>query len=126
MCTPHVIWVVDDDPSVRSGLSSFLRSFDYGVVTFESAMDMLAAIGNATGERQPRCIISDVQMPGMTGVQMFLRMIDAGIRLPTIFITAYPMPALQQQALENGAIAFLIKPVRGNDLADAIAIGLAT
>ncbi|WP_321844737.1 response regulator transcription factor [Paraburkholderia bannensis] len=118
--------MVDDDPSVRSGLSSFLRSFDYGVVTFESAMDMLAAIGNATGERQPRCIISDVQMPGMTGVQMFLRMIDAGIRLPTIFITAYPMPALQQQALENGAIAFLIKPVRGNDLADAIAIGLAT
>ncbi len=126
MCTPHVIWVVDDDPSVRSGLSSFLRSFDYDVVTFESAMDMLAAIGNATGDRQPRCIISDVQMPGMTGVQMFLRMIDAGIRLPTIFITAYPMPALQQQALENGAIAFLIKPVKGNDLADAIATSLAT
>ncbi len=126
MCTPHVIWVVDDDPSVRSGLSSFLRSFDYDVVTFESAVDMLAAIGNATGDRQPRCIISDVQMPGMTGVQMFLRMIDAGIRLPTIFITAYPMPALQQQALQNGAIAFLIKPVRGNDLADAIATSLAT
>ncbi|WP_322093548.1 response regulator transcription factor [Paraburkholderia bannensis] len=118
--------MVDDDPSVRSGLSSFLRSFDYDVVTFESAVDMPAAIGNATGDRQPRCIISDVQMPGMTGVQMFLRMIDAGIRLPTIFITAYPMPALQQQALENGAIAFLIKPVRGNDLADAIATSLAT
>ncbi len=126
MCTPHVIWVVDDDPSVRCGLSSFLRSFDYDVVTFASAMDMLAAIGDATGDQQPRCIISDVQMPGMTGVQMFLRMIDAGIRLPTIFITAYPMPALQQQALENGAIAFLIKPVRGNDLADAIATSLAT
>lgn len=121
MCTPQVIWVVDDDPSVRCGLSSFLRSFDYDVVTFESAADMLAAIN----DQRPRCIISDVQMPGMTGVEMFLRMTGAGIRIPTIFITAYPMPALQQQALENGAIAFLIKPVRGNDLADAIAAALA-
>jgi FixJ family two-component response regulator len=120
LCTPRVIWVVDDDPSVRCGLSSFLRSFDYEVVTFESGTDALAAVG----ERQPHCIVSDVQMPGITGVEMFLRMKSAGIRVPTLFITAYPMPELQKQALENGAIAFLIKPVKGNDLADAVAAAL--
>ncbi|WP_321916188.1 MULTISPECIES: response regulator transcription factor [unclassified Paraburkholderia] len=118
MCTPQVIWVVDDDPSVRSGLSSLLRSLDYDVVTFESGMDLLAAVG----ERHPRCIISDVQMPGMTGVDMFLRLIGAGIRIPTIFVTAYPMPELQSLALDNGASAFLIKPVRARDLAAAVAV----
>ncbi|MBN3854792.1 response regulator [Paraburkholderia sp. Ac-20340] len=121
MCTPQMIWVVDDDSSVRAGLSSFLRSFDYDVVTFESGLEMLAALGTPP----PRCIISDVQMPGMSGVDMFLRMIGAGYRIPTIFITAYPMPELQNQALENGASAFLIKPVRGNDLADAVATAIA-
>jgi FixJ family two-component response regulator len=123
LCTPQVFWVVDDDPSVRCGLSSFLRSFDYDVVTFASGMDVLAAL-HTIGEL-PRCIISDVQMPGMTGVEMFLRMIDADIRIPTIFITAYPMPERQIQALANGACAFLIKPVRGSDLADAIAASFA-
>lgn len=121
MCTPHVIWVVDDDPSVRCGLSSFLRSFDYEVVTFESGTELLAAVN----DRQPHCIVSDVQMPGMTGVEMFLHLTDAGIRIPTLFITAYPMAERQKQALENGAIAFLIKPVKGNDLADAIASALS-
>ncbi|QGZ59522.1 response regulator transcription factor [Paraburkholderia acidiphila] len=120
MCTPQVIWVVDDDPSVRSGLSSLLRSLDYDVVTFESGMDLLAAVGG----RHPRCIISDVQMPGMTGVDMYLRLIGAGIRIPTIFITAYPMPELQSLALDNGASAFLIKPVRARDLAAAVAVAV--
>jgi FixJ family two-component response regulator len=117
LCTPQVIWVVDDDPSVRSGLSSLLRSLDYDVVTFESGMEVLAAVGG----RRPRCIISDVQMPGMTGVDMFLRLTGAGFCIPTIFITAYPMPELERQALENGANAFLIKPVRANELASTVA-----
>lgn len=121
MCTPQVIWVVDDDPSVRSGLSSLLRSLDYDVVTFESGMELLAA----AGARHPRCIISDVQMPGMTGVEMFLRLIGDGIRIPTIFVTAYPMPELQSLALDNGASAFLIKPVRARDLAAAVALAAA-
>lgn len=122
MCTPKAIWVVDDDPSVRSGLSSLLRSLDYDVETFESGMDLLAAVHIG----QPRCIISDVQMPGMTGVEMFLRLVSAGIHIPTIFITAYPMPELENQAMDNGASAFLIKPVRANDLAAAVAAAAAS
>ncbi|WP_322044204.1 response regulator transcription factor [Paraburkholderia sp. J67] len=115
--------MVDDDPSVRCSLSSFLRSLDYDVVTFASGVDVLAALN--TVSVPPHCIISDVQMPAMTGVEMFLHMIDADIRIPTIFITAYPMPELQRQALENGACAFLIKPVRGSDLEVTIAAALA-
>ncbi len=112
----QVIWVVDDDPSVRSGLSTLLRSFDYDVVTFESAAEVMAHIG----ETQPDCIVSDVQMPGMSGIELSLRLIENGWRIPTIFITAYPTPELHRQAFANGACALLIKPLGASDLAGAI------
>lgn len=121
MCTPQAVWVVDDDPSVRSGLSGLLRSLDYEVVTFASAMDLLAAVNTGL----PRCIVSDVQMPGMTGVAMFLRLIGAGLRIPVIFITAYPVPELEADAMKNGAHAFLVKPVRPAELAAAVAAACA-
>ncbi|WP_224012798.1 response regulator transcription factor [Paraburkholderia tropica] len=122
MCTPTVIWVVDDDASVRSGLSSLLRSLDYEVVTFESGAELLSAVVRA----RPACIISDVQMPGMSGVDMFARLIDAKLAIPTLFITAYPMPELHQRALALGASAFLIKPVSVDDLTAAVNAALAS
>ncbi len=122
LCTPTVIWVVDDDASVRSGLSSLLRSLDYEVVTFESGAELLSAVARA----RPACIISDVQMPGMSGVDMFARLIDAKLAIPTLFITAYPMPELHQRALALGARAFLIKPVSVDDLTAAVNAALAS
>ncbi|MEM5300006.1 response regulator [Burkholderia sp. JPY481] len=64
---PQVIWVVDDDSSVRSGLSSLLRSLDYDVEIFESGAELMRCIG----KEQPDCIISDVQMPGYRALNCF-------------------------------------------------------
>ncbi|MGF6260485.1 FixJ family two-component response regulator [Paraburkholderia youngii] len=116
MRASQVIWVVDDDPSVRSGLSTLLRSFDYDVVAFESAAEVLAH----TGDTQPDCIVSDVQMPGLSGIELSVRLIENGWHIPTIFITAYPTPELHRQAFATGACALLIKPLGANDLAAAI------
>ncbi|MEX3945562.1 response regulator transcription factor [Paraburkholderia sp. BR10937] len=113
---PLVIWVVDDDPSVRSGLSDLLSSYDYDVETFESGGSLLAQ----AREVQPDCIISDVQMPEMSGVEMLLRLLSAGKNVPTIFITAYPTPELQQQAFASGACALLNKPFSARELTAAI------
>ncbi|PVX85910.1 response regulator transcription factor [Paraburkholderia unamae] len=112
LCPAQVICIVDDDESVRVGLSSLLRSFDYEVVGFESGIQLLAWIRN----NRCSCIISDVQMPGMSGIEMFLHMVREDLLIPTIFITAYPTPELQQKALSHGACAFLIKPVAAKDL----------
>ncbi|MFP4893748.1 response regulator [Paraburkholderia sp. EG304] len=116
MRSPQVIWVVDDDPSFRSGLSSLLRSLDYVVLTFESGADLIAR----TGETQPDCIISDVQMPGMSGFELTLRLIETGRSIPTVFVSAYPKPELQQEALATGACAFLTKPLSAKELTAAI------
>ncbi|MDF3844006.1 response regulator [Pseudomonas citronellolis] len=80
-----VIAVVDDDDSVRAALQSLLRASGYRVRNYSSALDFLAA---APGEVQ--CLVSDVQMPGMSGLQLHARLIAMGLRIPVIFITAYP------------------------------------
>ncbi|MBB1604903.1 MULTISPECIES: response regulator transcription factor [Pseudomonas] len=80
-----VIAVVDDDESVRAALQSLLRASGYRVRNYSSALDFLAA---APGEAQ--CLVSDVQMPGMSGLQLHARLIAMGLRIPVIFITAYP------------------------------------
>ncbi|MBB5420929.1 CheY-like chemotaxis protein [Paraburkholderia atlantica] len=73
-----------------------------------------------TGETQPDCIVSDVQMPGMSGFELTLRLIETGRRIPTVFISAYPKPELQPEALATGAWAFLTKPLSAKDLTAAI------
>lgn len=80
-----VIAVVDDDDSVRAALESLLRASGYRVRSHSSALDFLAA---APGEVQ--CLVSDVQMPGMSGLQLHARLIAMGLRIPVLFITAYP------------------------------------
>lgn len=81
-----VIAVVDDDDSVRAALESLLRASGYHVRSHSSALDFLAA--GEPGEAQ--CLVSDVQMPGMSGLQLHARLIAMGLRIPVIFITAYP------------------------------------
>jgi FixJ family two-component response regulator len=85
-------------------------------VTFESGADLMAH----AGDTKPDCIVSDIQMPGMSGIELSLRLIETGWHIPTVFITAYPTPELHRQALANGACAFLIKPLSVSDLAASI------
>jgi len=101
-----VIAIVDDDESFRRATTSFVRSLGYGTAAFDSAEAFLKSerINDAD------CLITDVQMPGMTGIELQGRLIAQGHSLPVIFITAFPEMKARAQALADGAIGFLAKP----------------
>jgi len=101
-----VISVVDDDASVRIATDNLLRSLGYSVHTFASANDFLrSAHFNDTS-----CVIADVQMPVMSGVELQAFLLAQGHRLPFIFITAFPEETIRERAMKAGAICFLRKP----------------
>jgi FixJ family two-component response regulator len=106
VCKLQVISVIDDDASVRTATDNLLRSLGYAVRTFVSAEEFLqSAHLNDTS-----CVIADVQMPGMSGVDLQARLLTQGHRLPFIFITAFPEETIRARALKAGAICFLTKP----------------
>jgi FixJ family two-component response regulator len=95
--THPIVSIIDDDESVRIATSSLVRSLGWAVRFYASAEDFLASgeIGDIV------CIISDVQMPGMTGLEMQRRLLDGGIKLPIIFISAFASETMRGQALDN-------------------------
>jgi FixJ family two-component response regulator len=101
--------IIDDDESVRIATSSLVRSLGWDVRLYASAEDFLASGQIA----DVACVISDVQMPGMSGLQLQRRLIDDGITLPVIFISAFASDAVRRQALDDGALCVLSKPVDG-------------
>jgi FixJ family two-component response regulator len=101
--------IIDDDESVRIATSSLVRSLGWDVRLYASAEDFLASGQIA----DVACVISDVQMPGMSGLQLQRRLIDDGITLPVIFISAFASEAVCRQALDDGAMCVLSKPVDG-------------
>ena len=106
MCKLQVISVIDDDASVRTATDNLLRSLGYAVRTFVSAEEFLGSARlNDTS-----CVIADVQMPGMSGVDLQARLLTRGYRVPFIFMTAFPEEAIRARALKAGAICFLTKP----------------
>jgi FixJ family two-component response regulator len=107
-----MISIVDDDQSVREATKSLVRSLGYKAVTFGSAEEFLGSVYvMATA-----CLITDIQMPGLSGVELRERLIAEGHRLPTIFITAFPSEGLERQVLSSGAIGYLGKPFSENRL----------
>ena len=106
MSTLSVISVIDDDASVRVATNNLLRSHGYTVHTFASAEEFLrSAHLNDTS-----CVIADVQMPVMNGVELLTLMRTQGYGVPFIFITAFPDESVRARALKAGAIFFLAKP----------------
>lgn len=107
-----LIAIVDDDESVCIGMTSLVRSLGYEVQTFGSAEDFLQS-----RERSgTACLISDVQMPGLGGLELQRILAAEGSRLPIIFVTAYPDADIKQLAIQGGALCFLSKPFDGADL----------
>ncbi len=102
-----VVSIVDDDESVRIGMSNLIRSMGWYTHVFASAQAFLDSGLAAT----VRCLISDLQMPGMTGLELQQRLIADGHNLPIIFITGFGSDAARKQAIDNGAVGFLDKPV---------------
>jgi FixJ family two-component response regulator len=108
--------IVDDDPAVLKGLRRLLQTRMTGVDTYESADLFLAALQRG----RPDCLIVDLQMPGMTGIELAHRLVTMGIHIPTIVITAFDGPGTRERCNAAGAVAFLSKPLADDVLFAAI------
>ena len=106
MQTPPVVSIVDDDSAVRLALGSLIRSLGWQACMYESAEEFLSS-GQAA---HTSCLISDVRMHGMSGIEMHEWLRAQGPAPATLFISAYPTPSLQAKAVSNGALALLQKP----------------
>jgi FixJ family two-component response regulator len=111
-----LIAIVDDDPSVLKALARVLRSRALEPRTFGSAADFLASLTNEL----PECLIADLQMPGMTGLELQHSLNRDGIVIPTIIITAHDDAGVRKRCEAAGAVAFLAKPVQDTALLAAI------
>jgi FixJ family two-component response regulator len=101
-----LISIVDDDDSVREAMQALIRSLGYMAATFASAEEFL----QFDQLNDTACLIADVQMPGMNGIELQTRLISLGHRLPVIFITSFPEARARAQALSAGALEYLSKP----------------
>jgi FixJ family two-component response regulator len=115
-----VVSIVDDDQAVRLALGSLIRSLGWQVRMYESAEDFLSS-GEAA---HTACLISDVLMPGMSGVEMYERLRALGLAPATIFITAYPTASLQAQVVAAGALVLLPKPYKAAILTHWLSVAL--
>jgi FixJ family two-component response regulator len=118
---PPVVLVVDDDPLVRGALDSLFRSVDFAVRTFCSAQDFL----DAPLPEAPCCLVVDVRMPHMGGFECRDRLAERGVELPVIFLTGHGDIPMSVKAMKGGAVDFLTKPFRDQDMLDAVNAGLA-
>jgi FixJ family two-component response regulator len=110
------IAIVDDDPSVREGLSSLIRSAGLQVETFASAQEFLAR----PGAEAPSCLVLDLQLPGLSGLDLQKRMAEVGLEIPIVFLTGHGNIPASVQAMKAGAVEFLTKPFDEQDLLKAI------
>jgi len=110
--TPHVISIVDDDKSFRGAIARLIRSLGHSVAAFDSAEDFLQS--NRVNETE--CLICDVRMPRMSGLELQSDLIGKGYQLPIIFVTANPTESARKSALAAGAIGFLNKPCNEDTL----------
>jgi FixJ family two-component response regulator len=112
MQSEAVISIVDDDDAVRSGIECLLKSLDYTVHTFASAEEFL----KSSQLHQTSCVISDVRMPGLSGIDLQALLHAEGHHIPVIFITAHPDEHTRERAMRAGAVCFMNKPMSEADL----------
>ncbi|KPG95973.1 hypothetical protein AEQ67_18700 [Pseudomonas sp. RIT-PI-q] len=118
-----LVFIVDDDISVRTSLEGLIRALGYLVESFSAPKDFL----ESASIRDSVCLILDVQMPGLSGLDVQRRLVEQGIYLPIIFITAFPDPSVRAKAISAGALALLSKPfdvLRMVDLIEGVVSGL--
>lgn len=116
-----LISVVDDDQFFRDSMRRLLVSHGFSVAVFSSATEFLAY----TQMPATACLVADIHMPGMTGVELYRHLIATGRAIPTIFITAYPEEGVQQSMLSLGASCYLYKPLDEVVLIDCLRRALA-
>jgi FixJ family two-component response regulator len=112
MPRPTLISIVEDDQPFRESMRNLITSLGYTVEAFPSAANFLASPLLA----ETACLVADVQMSGMTGVELHRKLVDAGYPIPTILVTAYPDEVVRNRALKNGVVCYLSKPVDDDHL----------
>ena len=115
MADDPVVYVVDDDEGVRNSLESLIRSVGLSVQTFASAQEFLGTKRKAAG-----CLVLDVRLPGLSGLDLQSELVRAEIHTPIVFITGHGDIPMSVRAMKAGAVEFLTKPFREEDLLDAI------
>ncbi len=115
-----VVYVVDDDPSVRKALERLLRSAGYNAMTFAAAPEFL----NFTCPDTPGCLILDIKMPELSGLELQDRLSEKDLFLPIIFITGHGTVPASVRAFKAGALDFLQKPFKDRELLDAVSRGI--
>ena len=117
---PTVI-IIDDDPGMRDSISSLIRSVGFQAKTLAS-VDEFRKAGRPPG---PACLVLDVRLPGQSGLELQRELAASHIQLPIVFITGHGDIPMTVQAMKGGAIEFLTKPFRDQDLLEAVQVGLA-
>jgi FixJ family two-component response regulator len=107
-----LIAIIDDDESMREAIKGFVRSLGYRADAVGSAQEFLGS----RLVRRTSCVIADMQMPGMTGLELYQRLSTSANPVPTILITAYPDDSVRERALSAGVVGYLSKPFEENDL----------
>ena len=118
--TSPIVFVVDDDPSVGRAIKRLVESVGLQVAHFGSAQEFL----RSTRPDAPSCLVLDVRLPGISGLDFQHQLAGAGIHIPVIFVTAHGDIQMTVRAMKAGAVEFLTKPFRDQDLLDAIQIAL--
>ena len=116
----QVVFVVDDDASMRDAISRLLNAVGLTVQTFASAREFL----NRRLPDVPGCVVLDVRLPGLSGLDLQREMVERGIHIPVVFITGHGDIPMSVQAMKAGAVEFLTKPFRDQDLLDAVRSGI--
>jgi FixJ family two-component response regulator len=116
-----IVFVIDDEALIRDGIQSLIRSIGLRAETFASARDFM----QAKRVNAPACLILDVRMPGVSGLDLQRQLSDANIHIPIIFLTGHGDIPMTVRAMKAGAMEFLTKPVRGQELLDAVQKAIA-
>src|SRR5215470_18595523 len=118
--TETLISIIDDDEDVREAIAGLMKSRGFTVEAFPSALAFLAC----PNVRDTSCLIVDVHMPRMTGIELHRRLVESGHAIPTILITAYPDDSVRARALADGVICYLTKPCSDDDLLGCVSSAL--
>jgi FixJ family two-component response regulator len=116
-----LVAIVDDDNSIRTGARDLLKAAGFATVTFEDAESFLASASRAT----VACLVADMRMPGMTGLELYEALVASGNGIPTVLITAHPEEMTQSRARAAGITCYLSKPFAPDDLLGCVREALA-
>jgi FixJ family two-component response regulator len=120
MSCSHFVHVVDDDKSVRESLADLLRSMDYEVALYSSASEFL----NVELPDIPACLVLDIRLPGTSGLELQAYLTRLNVSIPIILMTGFGDIPMSVKGMKAGAIDFLVKPIRDQDLLDAVATAI--